>query len=379
MSAKIEQQDEIGYLSHENERLKSILNSLVEKAEKNQNIQQKFQSMEFEILSIGSLTELLDKLSIEFKNTLEVDAVNLHLFDPYGSAQDLLREIYPHYSTENIEFVENENDIQRFYPYGYQIQLRQKDYFLAKQLFPNQLTLQSFALIPLFRNGELVGSYHLASENSERFATGLQTDFYQHFSQIITVCIETPLNIEKLKHLSLIDPLTKVRNRRFLYKSLIKEISRVKRESQPLSCLFIDLDYFKKINDTFGHIVGDKTLKHVAKVIQPNLRSTDILARFGGEEFIALLPNCNETVATNIANRIRVMIENQTMLSDDQRAFRITCSIGGTTWIPEENEIKESLIAKSLIKLSDNAVYKAKASGRNQVIWQPFLETKANN
>ncbi|MEE4245934.1 MAG: GGDEF domain-containing protein [Kangiellaceae bacterium] len=364
---------DVDRLEQENRKLKSILNSLIEKAGQNQATLQRFQSLEFDLLSIEGLPALFDELTKHFKEKLKLSAANLVLHDPYGTTQDLLSEIYPTAAVSDVEFVDNTSSLDAIYKNDYKVQLHRRSDRLADILFDNDVTVETFALLPLVRQNSLIGSYHLASPFIDRFTPEMGSDFYHHLSQVISVCIENTINSDRLKHLSLIDPLTGTKNRRCLYQAMSKEIARAKRNAQPISCLFIDVDHFKKINDVHGHATGDIALKYIAKMIQPNLRASDLLARFGGEEFTAILPNCDRSVADTIAERIRSVIEQQQLISKQDQEFSVTCSVGGTTWDPRDIDADDDVIADKLLKCSDEAVYQAKTNGRNRCVWRPFI------
>ncbi|WP_144395127.1 sensor domain-containing diguanylate cyclase [Pleionea sediminis] len=363
---------QLGSLEQENERLKSLLESLVSKAEKNTSIQKKFHRLEFDLLNTASLPLLFHQLANDFKQRLDVEAASVFVYDPYGESQNLLREIYPEAQLDEVTFTKELHDIEELYPKGFITQLYKKNYLLARRLFTNGNQIKSLIMLPLIRNGVLLGSYQLGSENPDRFSPEMSTDFYQHFCQVVAVCLENTINSDKLKHLSLTDPLTKTKNRRCLYQALNKEISRAERELSPLSCLFIDIDHFKQINDNFGHSTGDYTLEYVAKAIIPNLRATDLLARYGGEEFAIILPNSDENIALSIAERIRVMIARQTLSSTRGKPFHITCSIGCTTWHPQVTQGSNQEICDALIFNADKAVYWVKENGRNACKELPF-------
>ncbi len=359
-------------LEEENKRLKSILDSLVSKAEINSAIQKKFHRLEFDLLNTSSLPILLEKLTGDFKNRFDVEGISLNLHDPYGEVVQLLDEIYPDTELKHISFSNELHQIEQFYELGNKAQIRQKNFFISDKLFEHGHLVQSFILLPLVRNGVLIGSYHLGSHSQERFSPEMSTDFYQHFSQVVSICLENTINNEKLKHLSLTDPLTKTRNRRCLYQALHKEIARAERELLPLSCLFIDLDHFKQINDQYGHATGDHTLERIAKTILPNLRTTDLLARYGGEEFTVILPNCEATEAMKIAERIRTMIAGQQLISTQGEPYSLTCSIGCTTWDPVRHPDTAQAVAESLITAADAAAYHVKSNGRNACHWNAF-------
>ncbi|WMS88206.1 GGDEF domain-containing protein [Pleionea litopenaei] len=359
-------------LEIENQRLKSLLDSLVEKAELNQKTYGKFQRLEFELLHTAHLPFLLNKLTTDFKQQLDVEHISLMLYDPYDTFQEILESIYPDVAVSNVMFTKDATQFDAIYQSRLEPQIRQTNRFLSQILFSREATVRSFLTLPLLRNNLIIGSYHLGSVNQQRFTPEMSTDFYAHFAQIVSICLENTANTEHLKHLSLIDPLTKTKNRRCLYQSLEKELARADRNMLPLSCLFIDIDHFKRINDQYGHTIGDRVLEHIAQIIQPNLRATDLLARFGGEEFTAVLPNCDEHVAEKISERIRHMIGNQVFSSNDETKFNITCSIGITTWNPARHTGSKESLVDSIIRIADDALYEAKSAGRNRCVWKAF-------
>lgn len=161
----------------------------------------------------------------------------------------------------------------------------------------------------------------------------------------------------KLSQLASKDVLTGLCNRRKLEESLATEITRATRYKSPMSLIIFDIDHFKSINDQFGHDVGDDVLRGVAKVIQDNIRKTDICARWGGEEFIILSPETTEENIENLAEKLRYAIENY----DFDIPKKITASFGVTQYINGET-------SEQMIKRADKAMYQAKENGRNRVV-----------
>ncbi|ABM04782.1 diguanylate cyclase [Psychromonas ingrahamii 37] len=161
----------------------------------------------------------------------------------------------------------------------------------------------------------------------------------------------------KLYRESTVDPLTKLINRRVLFRLAANDL-----EKQSNFCLIMfDLDRFKRINDTYGHGVGDKVLVSIAQVIQRELRQSDIVARFGGEEFVAILPEIGLEQATRIGQRIRRMISQESVQLTDGLVIKTTSSIGVT-----QKRVNESL--DETLKRADDFLYYAKENGRNQVV-----------
>ncbi|HEU0118662.1 MAG TPA: PleD family two-component system response regulator [Alphaproteobacteria bacterium] len=168
-------------------------------------------------------------------------------------------------------------------------------------------------------------------------------------------------NYEDSLALSLVDPLTGAFNRRYLEAHLPKMMARSKSSFKPLSTLMIDIDHFKKVNDTYGHSVGDNVLRSVAGSIINSLRPSDLVVRMGGEEFAAIMPETNLPSALAIAERLRERIASLA-IQNREETFNVTVSIGGAC-IYEGNESVEEIL-----KRADAALYQAKETGRNKVV-----------
>ena len=171
--------------------------------------------------------------------------------------------------------------------------------------------------------------------------------------------------LEDKIHLSHIDELTKLTNRRGFNSRLDEEYSRINRFNYYLSCIMIDIDHFKKINDTYGHSVGDKLLAEVAGVLGKHKRKYDVLARYGGEEFVMLLPQLSMEDGLITAQRLRKSIEDHVFLAGLHN-IKVTISLGVSTHTTYEPLTKEELVQKA-----DKALYQAKEKGRSTV-WPQY-------
>ncbi len=172
----------------------------------------------------------------------------------------------------------------------------------------------------------------------------------------------TGLVIERSTRIATQDPLTGLYNRRYLLDSLLEHIEMTNRYSEPFCLIMFDLDSFKKVNDQYGHLVGDKTLKAVAKVLMKECRTMDISARYGGEEFMIICPHTDQNMGYQLAERMRKIIaeipSNALGYPGPQ-----TISVGIVAVQQDQN-----LSVDELIRLVDEALYKAKKQGKNQVI-----------
>lgn len=173
-----------------------------------------------------------------------------------------------------------------------------------------------------------------------------------------------------LESLATTDGLTGVYNHRFFYQKLNEEFERSKRYNASLSLIMIDLDFFKKINDKYGHVVGDSVLVEMAKIITSNIRKNDIFARYGGEEFVLLLPHTNAVGAMQEAERLRMAIETHHFEHIENRGD-VTISLGVITF--PSIYIKQP---EDMVKLADAALYEAKRLGRNRSVHYDELLSK---
>jgi two-component system cell cycle response regulator len=175
---------------------------------------------------------------------------------------------------------------------------------------------------------------------------------------------QTKADNARLETLAHTDSLTHLLNRRALTIRLVAELERVRRYNSPLTMLMIDLDHFKLVNDTFGHLVGDEVLRGIGMILQRAVRSVDMVARYGGEEFVIVLPETGETGAVAFAERIRQRVEqhNFEAARSSTVTVRVTVSIGVSCFPSANVDSAEDLFARA-----DAALYRAKDRGRNQV------------
>ena len=167
---------------------------------------------------------------------------------------------------------------------------------------------------------------------------------------------------KKLQHLAIVDPLTNAYNRRYFFNHAQIQLARAGITGHSNAVVLIDVDHFKNINDTYGHLIGDQMLMGLAAICQENLRGCDLLARFGGEEFIILLPHTELEEAQQIANRLRTIID-QKKIPTDKGPLSLTVSMGVAVSGPGE-----VLDLYELIIRADQAMYRAKGAGRNRVV-----------
>jgi len=167
---------------------------------------------------------------------------------------------------------------------------------------------------------------------------------------------------KKLRNLAIVDPLTGLYNVRHFVSVLRSEMERAKRTGAPLSLIILDIDYFKSVNDRYGHPTGDMILKSIAAVLKDLVRLTDTVCRYGGEEFIIILPGTSIQQAVKVAERIRKAIQDK-LVKVGTNDIRVTASFGIATFLGDKNESVQSFIDRA-----DQCLLKAKRLGRNQVV-----------
>jgi diguanylate cyclase (GGDEF)-like protein/PAS domain S-box-containing protein len=192
---------------------------------------------------------------------------------------------------------------------------------------------------PLTDNGEVLGAVEVFTDNSS--------------------ILEARQQIEELERLALLDQLTDVGNRRYAEMRLDARLRQLERYGWPFSVLFLDIDLFKQINDQYGHDVGDRVLKVVARSTRGSLRSFDMVSRWGGEEFVVMVENVDDRQTRSVAQKVRAMIE-QSSLDNGNEIVRVTVSVGATAARPDDS-------IDTLVNRADKLMYLSKKDGRNRV------------
>jgi len=220
--------------------------------------------------------------------------------------------------------------------------------------------IKSYMLFPMISGTKNLGCIGIGSKNEGVF----DVDDLRIISFVGCELAHVFANIKLILHIrdiSIKDTLTDLYNRRYFDEILRHEYLRAKRYNLPLSLIMIDIDYFKSINDTFGHLTGDKVLRELASLIKNSVRRVDVVSRFGGEEFSIILPNTPLEKASKMAERLRKIVEKHPILINKNKKINITISAGISSLREDTSSEKE------LLEEADKALLKAKMSGRNKV------------
>lgn len=180
--------------------------------------------------------------------------------------------------------------------------------------------------------------------------------------------------LNEINHLASVDSLTELANRRVFFEGLEKEINRAKRYKRELTLVMIDIDFFKKINDTYGHPAGDEVLRQLGEIMRENTRPSDLVGRIGGEEFAIIMPETGIEGASNFVERLRERVESEEILTrgEEINTIKVTISAGVCT----VNEDNASVEPEKLVIAADEALYEAKRSGRNKWVAYKYEDVR---
>ncbi len=363
----------------ENKQLREQLDQLLKQARRNEQTQTSFDDFSLSVVAAQGPKELF-KLILQDQKKFRVDEIRLCLVDRFHEVERLLTESYQH-SYEGLSFIDTQtsnlliSDIPDRPVLGTRI-ISKYDWLINIE---DTNTYQSAALLPLKRGEEIIGIQLLLSKDATRYNKDVATTFLQKLGAMIAISIENCINRQRTLELGYQDGLTNAYNRRYFDERLKHEVDRCIRHKTDLVCLFIDIDFFKQINDQHGHQIGDAVLVRLVALMTEQVRSSDIVARYGGEEFAVILPDTGIQLAHEVAERIRSKVEAQKLVIDDHMPG-ITVSIG----LASLSQIKYQMNANEkewsntdtsnfdqlLLGKADEALYQAKQTGRNQVVIQ---------
>lgn len=220
----------------------------------------------------------------------------------------------------------------------------------------------TYLCIPILAQGEALGILHFQATDEAPTLADSELSFKTTFAGQVGLSVANIRLREALRTQSIKDPLTGLYNRRYLEEMLEREIRRAVRAEQALGILMLDLDHFKKFNDTYGHDAGDTVLRESATFLAKSIRAEDIVCRFGGEEFVVILPTANLKASCARAERIRSRLREMTVLHQGQSLGMVTVSVGVAA-LPQHGTSPKELLAAA-----DAALYRAKKDGRDRVV-----------
>ncbi len=345
------------------------LEEMTAEAKRNDEILRRAQQRELQLLQAESLDALIGTLIDGLRVSYGVDYVSVVLCDPDHDVRHLLlANGTPAEDFNDLLIVESMSGLAPQYIALQQPWLGKFAACDHQLICPNAGDARSIAMIPLTRRGKLLGSINLCSNDPLRFTHIHASDFLAHLGVIASFCIENVINRARLLRSGFTDVLTGWNNRRYLAVRLGEELARARRDGTTLACLMLDIDHFKKVNDTWGHAAGDAVLRELAQRIESEVRASDVAARYGGEEFVVLLPDTTVNAASTLAERIRAAVSSSPIDLPCGEAITITASIGIAEASPRSGENDLKTMGDALIARADVALYAAKSAGRDRVV-----------
>ena len=220
---------------------------------------------------------------------------------------------------------------------------------------------KSLMCVPIKSKDQVIGVLEVVNKTTGEPFTKEDLDLLMRLVDQTAIAVERASLHQKMAELAITDDLTKLFNTRYLNRTMETEIQRSTRYNTSVSLIFMDIDYFKLVNDHHGHLVGSKVLVEMGQLLIKNLRTIDIVARYGGDEFVIVLPQTPPNTAKQIAERIRKIIEQNIFLKKEGYSLKMTASFGVASY-PDSAKSKEELL-----RLADEAMYKVKYQTRNAV------------
>jgi diguanylate cyclase (GGDEF)-like protein len=343
------------------------LEALTEQVRQNDEKLRCSQRRELQLLQAADLDSLLHEMTSGLQDSFDLRSVSVVLRDPGHDIRHLLLSTDVDRKPE-LMLVDTLTGLAPQY-----IALRRPwlGPFAAcdhSMIVASSRGLASIAMIPLRCREELIGSVNLCSADVNRFTAHHASDFLAHLGAIASAAIENAVNRARLRRSGFTDMLTGWHNRRYLQARMKEELARACRDGSNLVCMMLDIDHFKHVNDTWGHAAGDSVLRELAQRIDAEVRASDVAARFGGEEFVILLPNTTSADGQFLAERIRNAVSTAPFELPEGGHMPVTVSIGIAEFNPAAVKGDLKSLGEALIARADVALYGAKAAGRDRVV-----------
>jgi len=331
------------------------ITAILQRLKENEEIAQKFHEIETSILSILNFRDLFEVLLTEIQEKFRVPYTWISLIAKSEVSGLIAALESSAILKERLNIVERELFMEL-------VGARKKPFLINAKLKPyfkllpqnHKYFIKSIAVAPISLDGEIIGSLNQADFEATRFQPGMDTTLLERLALKLSLCISNVTAHEKLKFLAFHDPLTGLLNRRVMESVLRREFNRAKRYQSPLTVVFIDLDNFKAVNDTYGHDRGDELLRSVADKLVAMSRDSDIVARFAGDEFVLILPETRSQNAATLITRFQDELVSHP-LSAQNGQHRISISYGIAT--TEEDDLRDPAL---LLKKADERLYKDK-------------------
>lgn len=344
------------------------LEELTAEVARNDEKLRRSQQRELQLLQSPNLDSLFHEMTDGLRESYGLERVSVVLRDPGHDVRHLLVTFVDGSGIPNLHLVESLIGIAPQYAGLRKPWLGAYAACDHQLIFGKARGIASVAIIPLRFQGDLIGSINLGSAEAERFTRHHASDFLAQLGVIASFSIENAMNRARLRRSGFTDVLTGWHNRRYLQARIKEELARARRDRSNLVCMMLDIDHFKRVNDTWGHAAGDTVLRELAQRIESQVRASDVAARYGGEEFVILLPNTAGAAGLQLAQRVRGAVCATPFELPDGGSVDVTVSIGIANLVPDINNKDLKSLGDALIARADVALYSAKAAGRDCVV-----------
>ena len=300
----------------------TIPNTLFDRVRQNEIIAKKFHDIEINILTILNFQDFIEKLLSEISSKFLLPYTWVSIIEE-SDISKYFHDIKDSKLLSSKTAFLSKNEFTKITHNSRRPMLSNERLNRFEKLIPKagKYNIGSIAIAPVTIDGQVVGSFNQADQDVLRFSPGIDTTLLEQLAIKVSLCLSNVTAHEKLKFLAFHDPLTKLINRGVMERVLEREFQRSKRYNIDLSVLFLDLDNFKSINDTYGHDIGDITLCHVADCLNMLKRDSDVVARFAGDEFVAILPSTNKTQAKSYMNRVDNMLSKKSIQAGSKKFY----------------------------------------------------------
>ena len=300
------------------------------------------------------------KINVEFHDSMKNIAKIIETQYELNYIVPLIGEMLDRFISDHLiyVFLKQDNEYKLVWPKACK---DERIYETLKQLTPETNYIltsdDKIGAFPLTSDGEITGC--IVARSTLDKLSKRDISYLEQLTRQSAITINRANTYSKVLQYATLDALTNLNNRRQFEVRLKQEIATTKRQKNPLCAMMVDIDFFKKVNDTYGHASGDAVLRTVASIIKEHLRESDIPSRYGGEEFAVLLPYTHIEEAKIVGERLRKAVET-TLIPIDKKNINVTISMGLAEFSPQET-------GEDLFKRADSALYEAKESGRNRV------------
>jgi diguanylate cyclase (GGDEF)-like protein len=351
------------------ENTRRQLSDITGEATRNDAKLRRTQLRELQLMQADNLDSLLRVLVDGLRASYDLEYVSVVLCDPdHDIRRLLLADGTPVGDFPNLLIVESLNGLAPQYVALGQPWLGPFKETEHQAICPGATGSRSIAMIPLKHRERVIGSINLCSNNAARYTQDHASDFLAHLGVIASYCLENTVNRARLLRSGYTDVLTGWNNRRYFSDRLGEELARARHDQLGIFCLMLDVDYFKRLNDTWGHAAGDAVLREIAQRIDTHVRTSDVAARYGGEEFVILMLNTDAPSAKLLAERVRAAISATPFDLPSGDTVSVTVSIGISEVQPAPDAEDLKTIGDSLVARADVALYDAKSAGRDRVM-----------